>query len=303
MAGCGNNETAGPDAENKTAAAFSGTSAVNSKTEYADINGRKIAYRSVGNGDVMILCQRFRGNLDSWDPAFLDELAKNYRVIVFDYTGFGLSTGTAPSTMAVFANDVKDLCTYLKLDSIILGGWSFGGAVAQVAMVQFPGLVTQTILLGTKPPGQTNHPMEQVFLERSSKPHNDLDDEIILFFEPTSAISREAAKKSHERIAARTQDRDIDIHPELWANYRMGFEDYAKDSAGILQKMMSSSIPMLVISADHEVVFPPENWFELNRKLPTMQLVIIPQTGHGPHHQYPEMAASYIHSFITNNKK
>ncbi len=303
MAGCNNNENPDKMQDKKTDTAAPGISAVNARTMYAEIDGRKIAYRSMGNGRPLVLCQRFRGNLDSWDPAFLDALARNYQVIIFDYTGFGLSTGTAPTTMTVFAKDVKDLCRFLKLDKIIVGGWSFGGAVAQVAMTEFTDLITQTILLGTKPPGKTTYPMEQAFLERSSKPQNDLDDEIVLFFEPTSKISTAAAKASHDRIAARTTDNDVYIKQELWANYSLGFADYAKDSAGVLQKMMTTSTPILVISADHEVVFPPENWFVLNRKLPTTQVVVIPQTGHGPHHQYPEMVAAYIHSFIINNTK
>ena len=73
--------------------------ATNSKTLFAEINGRKIAYRSIGNGDPIILCQRFRGNLDDWDPVFLDALSRNYNVITFDYTGFASSTGNPPTSM------------------------------------------------------------------------------------------------------------------------------------------------------------------------------------------------------------
>src|SRR5690242_16075784 len=62
--------------------------AVNVKTTYAEINGRKIAYRSLGKGTPLILCNRFRGILDSWDPAFLDAVAKDFTVIIFDYSGF-----------------------------------------------------------------------------------------------------------------------------------------------------------------------------------------------------------------------
>ena len=56
------------------------------------------------------------------------------------------------------------------------------------------------------------------------------------------------------------------------------------------------------ISSAIEVSFPPENWFELNQKLPTTQLITIPQAGHGPHHQYPEMIANYIDNFIQTTK-
>jgi len=101
--------------------------ATNCKTLFAEINGRKIAYRSIGNGDPIILCQRFRGNLDDWDPAFLDALSKNYNVITFDYTGFASSTGNPPTNMFLFAKDVVDLSKALNFKKIIVGGWSFGG--------------------------------------------------------------------------------------------------------------------------------------------------------------------------------
>ena len=62
--------------ENKDAyAKTEQVNATNSRTQYAEINGRKIAYRSIGKGEPLILCQRFRGILDDWYPGFLDALA------------------------------------------------------------------------------------------------------------------------------------------------------------------------------------------------------------------------------------
>ena len=47
-------------------------SAIDAPTQFAESNGRQLAYRSIGEGEPMVLCNRFRGILDSWDPAFLD---------------------------------------------------------------------------------------------------------------------------------------------------------------------------------------------------------------------------------------
>jgi len=277
--------------------------ATNCNTLFADINGRKIAYRSIGTGDPMILCQRFRGNLDDWDPAFLDALSNNYNVITFDYSGFASSTGEPPSNMLLFAKDVVDLAAALNFKKIIVGGWSFGGWVAQIVTTEFPELVSQTVLIGTRPPGYVKYPFEEIFLQVSRKYDNDLEDEVILFFEPSSKISRLAAEESHQRIAQRTVDNDIKVRPELWQFYFKGGEDFQRDAYKARQKMAETKIPILVVSADHEICFPPENWFDLNRKLPTTQIVVIPQTGHGVHHQYPDLVSSYIHSFIEQNKK
>jgi len=278
------------------------SNATSSRTAFAAVNGKKIAYRSIGKGDPMILCQRFRGNLDDWDPAFLDELAKHYQVITFDYTGMASSAGQPHTDMKGFASDVKDLMQALGLKKVIMGGWSFGGWVAQIVTTEFPELVSQTILIGTRPPGKISYDMEEIFKQTAYKPVNDLEDEVILFFEPISAFSRKAAKESHDRIAGRTIDRDQPVKLEHLPFYGKGGEDYVKDPYTAGNKLTTTSIPILVISGDHEICFPPENWFELNRKLPTAQIVVIPRSGHGPQHQYPTMVAEYIRSFIETHK-
>ncbi len=54
------------------------------------------AYRDTGgDGRPVVLFQHFRGNLDNWDPALIDDLAANRRVITFDYEGVAGSEGTS----------------------------------------------------------------------------------------------------------------------------------------------------------------------------------------------------------------
>lgn len=60
-------------------------------------NGVDYAYRDTSGGSdgaiALILLQHFRGNLDNWDPALVDALARTRRVIAFDNAGVGGSTG------------------------------------------------------------------------------------------------------------------------------------------------------------------------------------------------------------------
>lgn len=88
----------------------SGDSAVAAQNQYVDAKGRRLAYRSVGAGKPLVLCTRFRGNMDLWDPLFLDSLAASgFRVITFDYSGLGLSTGEKNYDPISLARDAHDL--------------------------------------------------------------------------------------------------------------------------------------------------------------------------------------------------
>lgn len=276
--------------------------ALNSKTEFADVPGRKIAYRLIGTGTPIILVNRFRGTLDTWDPLFLDKLAENYKVITFDYTGIGYSTGTLPTDLKDVAKDVKDLADFLKIKKTIIMGWSYGGLVTQVATLQFSDLISQTVLLGTGPPGERVVPLEQAFLDAALKPVNDFDDEIVLFFEPSSEESKIEAKASHDRISKRIDVSKIPSAMDVFQLYFKGSAGLAEDKDNFKGKLKTTKTPILIISGDHDISFAVENWYPLTRQLPTAQLIVLPQTGHAPQHQHVDLVANYIHAFLENTK-
>ncbi|WP_170232269.1 alpha/beta fold hydrolase [Saccharothrix saharensis] len=88
----------------------------------------------MGEGTPLVLCNRFRGTLDTWDPLFVDALAtEGLQVVTFDHSGLGRSTGTPSYDPAAPAGDAADPITALDLGRVVLGGWSLGGLAAQVA--------------------------------------------------------------------------------------------------------------------------------------------------------------------------
>lgn len=274
-------------------------------TRFADVHGRTLAYRDIGSGTPLILCVRFRGVLDSWDPAFLDALAGNFRVITFDYSGIGQSTGEASYRPERLARDAIDLADALGIETFVIGGWSLGGLAAQVVANIVPGRISHVVLIGTSPPGKVEHSAEPIFFERALKPINDLDDETVLFFEPESAASRAAAAASHERIESRQGDRSPPIPPETYLRLLTdrAADDIFPDLAGYGDFLATAGIPILVITGDHEIVFPAPNWFALNRQWKSLHLMVLPQMGHGPHHEAPELAADLIASFVRNRAR
>ncbi|MDX1372291.1 MAG: hypothetical protein R3321_07460 [Nitrososphaeraceae archaeon] len=113
-----------------------------------------------------------------------------------------------------------------------------------------------------------------------------MSDEYILFFEPQSESSKHAAKLSHERIAKRTRDLDIELSKESWKDQQKIPFDFANDKYETLVKIQNTNIPILVIMGNHDICFPVENWYILLSKLFSTQLIVFPQSGHGSQHQY-----------------
>ncbi|SHH41173.1 alpha/beta fold hydrolase [Streptomyces sp. 3214.6] len=279
--------------------------AVHAPNQVIETRGRRLAYRSIGHGRPLVLCTRFRGNLDTWDPAFLDTLAEQgFRVITFDYSGLGLSTGTPSYNPASLARDAGDLIEALGLDRIVLAGWSIGGIAAQVALTQYPQLISHLVLIGTRPPGPLIKQAEKLFYDISRKPENDLVDEGVLFFEPASKQSLQAARTSHDRIAARTTETSVPV-PWRWASEQIADRPRSRifSADPVLDLLKTTSIPVLHIGGDHDICFPVENWYALSQQLPTLQLLTYPRAGHGPQHQHPQASAHHIATFVASTSE
>lgn len=275
-------------------------SAISAPNQFVEVNGRKLSYRSIGVGKPIVLCARFRGNMDVWDPAFLDGLAANgFRAITFDYSGLGLSSGEKTYNPVSLATDAKDLIEALDLNGVIISGWSLGGMAAQVVVAMFPHRISHAVLIGTSPPGPNVKPAEQLFYDTAVIPHYSFEDEVTLFFEPRSPKSREAARRSVDRIAERVHDRSIPV-PCDWAAENLGNKPtnplFPADA--VLEALKKTLVPILHIGGDHDIIFPVENWYALNQRLPTLQLLTYPFAGHGPHHEHPRATAEHIATFI-----
>ena len=101
-------------------------------------DGVDYAYREAGQGELpLILLQHFRGNLDSWDPALVDDLTAARRVVAFDNAGVGGSTGVTPPTIAQMAHDAIAFITALPVSQVDLLGFSIGSFAAQeIALIR-----------------------------------------------------------------------------------------------------------------------------------------------------------------------
>src|SRR6476646_10188174 len=120
----------------------------------AAANGIEYAYRDVGEREgPLVLLQHFRGNLDNWDPAPIDALASSRRVVTFDNTGVGATTGTTPDTIEQMARDAIAFVEAMGFKRIDLLGFSIGSFVAQEIALIRPDLLRRVVLASSAPQG------------------------------------------------------------------------------------------------------------------------------------------------------
>ncbi|HEY6792589.1 MAG TPA: alpha/beta hydrolase, partial [Trebonia sp.] len=178
-------------------------------------NGVGYAYRDTGEGDVpLVLLQHFRGNLDNWDPALIDELASARRVIAFDNAGVGGSTGTTPHTIELMAHEAITFITGMGFTRADILGFSIGSFVAQEIALTRPALVRGLILASAAPKGADGiHGWAPEVIEAVGKPETSPEEYLGVFF-ASSPSSRKAGQESLARMYSRTEDRD---KPTTWA--------------------------------------------------------------------------------------
>ncbi|MFJ2235115.1 alpha/beta fold hydrolase [Streptomyces sp. NPDC087859] len=158
-------------------------------------------YRRMGpqGGVPLVLLQRFRATIDWWDPEFLDYLAADHDVIVFDNVGVGYTTGEPRDSLDGFADGAAEFIEALGLAQADVLGWSLGGFVAQRLATRRPELVRKIIVAGSGPTGWVPGAPEasEKVLGIMAKPDADQDDMLFLFYPETDA----ARASGHEHFA------------------------------------------------------------------------------------------------------
>ncbi|MDD5747643.1 MAG: alpha/beta hydrolase [Actinomycetota bacterium] len=78
-----------------------------SKAKAGDI---EICYEIAGEGKPLVMIMGLTANMDRWAPELIDELVKNFRVLIFDNRGSG-RTKAPPGGFSIgqFANDSSQL--------------------------------------------------------------------------------------------------------------------------------------------------------------------------------------------------
>jgi non-heme chloroperoxidase len=113
-----------------------------------------IYYEDHGSGPPVVLIHGYPLNSDSWERQEPELLAAGYRVIRYDRRGFGNSSRpTTGYDYDTFAADLNALLEQLRLDDVVLVGFSMGtGEVTRYLGTYGSARVRRAVLFGAIPP-------------------------------------------------------------------------------------------------------------------------------------------------------
>lgn len=120
---------------------------------FAEVGGTRVAWYSRGRGTPLLLLTGTGSTMAEWDPALLALLAREHRLLLFDYPGAGLSGPWHGRSFDSLADSAAGLLGAIGVRRADVLGWSMGGFVAQRLALRHPGRVSHLVLAGTNPGG------------------------------------------------------------------------------------------------------------------------------------------------------
>ncbi len=121
---------------------------------YADSNGVKIHYASLGKGPLIVMIHGFPDFWYTWRDQ-MEALSANYQVVAIDQRGYNLSDkpkGVENYDISLLVGDVEAVIRHLGRDKAVIVGHDWGGIVAWTFAMTRPQMTEKLIILNLPHP-------------------------------------------------------------------------------------------------------------------------------------------------------
>ena len=121
---------------------------------YADSNGVKIHYASLGDGPLVVMVHGFPDFWYTWRDQ-MDALSSQFQVVAIDMRGYNKSDkpeGVASYAMPLLVGDVAAVIRHLGQDKAVIVGHDWGGIVAWQFALNVPQMTSRLVILNLPHP-------------------------------------------------------------------------------------------------------------------------------------------------------
>ena len=271
---------------------------------YIDANGVMIYYKSIGNGEPLVIMHGGPGASHDYFLPYLLPLSRHNRLIFLDERGSGHSQKLEDRTQYTIENMVEDIEAArkaLNLGKINLLGHSYGGALVQAYALKYQTNLSHLILAST---WSSSVALNQVFITMKEKMTPELRERI----DKLEAAGLYGHGKPYEQnrykadymIAAWGEgyfpylyqgrpdpnydpvaagNMSWDLYREMWGEHGEFIIDGNLKSVEYTDQLSTIKVPTLILVGDHDEC-DPSLAKTMQSKIAGSKLVILPKAGH-----------------------
>lgn len=279
------------------------------KLQHASIHGHRVAYRTAGEGPVVLLVHGMAGSSVTWKHV-IPSLARQFTVVAADLLGHGESgkPRRGEYSLGAHANVLRDLLHVLGHERASIVGQSLGGGVAMQLAYQYPERCERLVLVGSGGLGREVN----LVLRALTVPGA----EYVVPFVCAPAV-REAGNRMAGwlyRIGLRaapaieevwrsfTSLADADTRQAFFRTLRAVVDAGGQAVSATDRLYLASQVPTLIVWGDRDPFIPVGHASAAHQAMPGSRLEIFPDIGHFPHCEAPERFVEVLVDFITSTE-
>jgi len=291
------------------------------QSSYADVNGIRLHYVSVGQGKLILFVHGFPEFWGEWENQ-LNEFGNDYQAVAPDMRGYNLSA--KPDEIEAYhakhlIEDLRTLAEHLGHQKLILVAHDWGGAVAWSAAMRYPDWVEKLIIINSPHPAVfarelLNNPQQQaasqyMLLFRSPKAEKILSEnnyarlmDMVTQFGSKWDMTEEVRLKyiqAWSRPGALTGGLNYYRASPLYPPTSPEDEAKIKSVLDLPPEMLAVKVPTLVIWGEQDRALLTGNLDGLEDYIEDLTIKRVPDGSHWVSHEQPERVHALIRDFLS----
>ncbi len=282
-------------------------------SRFSEVNGLKVHYKTAGQGEpVLVLLHGFGASVFSWREV-IEPLSEVGTVVAFDRPASGLTERPLPGDwegespynpqaqveLTIGLLDTLGPAPSLAegIDQAILVGNSAGGTISMLTALAHPQRVRALVLVDPAVYSGGGSPNLMRLLSNTPQMRR-----------LGPLISRRIRTWGLDFARSAWHD-PSKITPEIWEGYQVPLQAQHWDRAlweltrashphNLPERLAEIQMDCLVITGDDDRIVPTEQSIRLAEELPNASLVVIPECGHVPQEECPELFLQAVTGFV-----
>ena len=259
---------------------------MNEKT--IEIDGNTIRYVEEGNSTKnLLLIHGLGASAERWEHV-IPQFAKNYRVLVPDLIGFGLSDKPVVDYTTDYLSEfIRKFLKKLGIDSVSIIGSSLGGQIGAEFTYQNNSMVEKLVLIS--PSGIMKHstPALDAYVMAALYPSDSSASNAFQIMSGSKNIDKKTIKGFVQRMKL--------------PNAKMAFMSTLlglKDAEVISEKLVSIKSPTLIIWGENDPIIPIKYAQSFVSEIDDCRFVKMENCGHTPYVESPDKFYKIVFDFL-----